>query len=25
VTEGGHAWPVWIGYLTELVPLLFQR
>ncbi len=24
LTEGGHSWPVWRGYLAEFVPLLFQ-
>ena len=24
LTEGGHSWPVWRGYLTDFAPLLFQ-
>ena len=24
LTEGGHSWPVWRGYLEEFVPLLFR-
>lgn len=24
LTEGDHSWPVWRGYLEELLPLLFQ-
>jgi enterochelin esterase family protein len=24
LTEGNHSWPVWRGYLRELVPLLFR-
>ncbi len=24
LTEGGHSWPVWRGYLAEFAPLLFQ-
>ncbi len=24
VSEGGHSWPVWRGYLAEFLPLLFQ-
>ena len=24
LTDGNHSWPVWRGYLAELVPLLFQ-
>jgi enterochelin esterase family protein len=24
LSDGGHAWPVWRGYLTEFAPLLFQ-
>jgi len=24
LTEGNHSWPVWRGYLGELLPLLFQ-
>jgi len=23
LSEGGHAWPVWRGYLAEIVPQLF--
>jgi len=23
LTEGGHSWPVWRGYLSEFLPLLF--
>ena len=25
VTPGGHAWPVWRGYLREIAPLLFAE
>ena len=25
LTDGGHTWPVWRGYLVELAPLLFQK
>ncbi len=25
LTDGGHAWPVWRGYLTEFAPMLFQK
>jgi enterochelin esterase family protein len=25
LTEGGHAWPVWRGYLAEFAPLLFRE
>ncbi|HSH93212.1 MAG TPA: alpha/beta hydrolase-fold protein [Roseimicrobium sp.] len=24
LTEGGHTWPVWRGYLADFLPLLFQ-
>ena len=24
LTEGGHSWPVWRGYLADFLPLLFQ-
>jgi enterochelin esterase-like enzyme len=24
LTEGGHSWPVWRGYLAEFAPLLFR-
>ncbi len=24
LTEGGHSWPVWRGYLAKLVPMLFR-
>lgn len=24
ITEGGHAWPIWRGYLHEVMPLLFK-
>lgn len=25
ITEGNHSWPVWRGYLGDLLPLLFQE
>lgn len=25
LTEGGHSWPVWRGYLAEFAPLLFKK
>ncbi len=25
LTEGGHSWPIWRDYLTQLVPRLFQK
>ena len=25
LTEGGHAWPVWRGYLAEFAPLIFTE
>lgn len=25
LTDGGHSWPVWRGYLVEIAPLLFQE
>lgn len=25
LTDGGHTWPVWRGYLVEFVPLLFPK
>ncbi len=24
LTEGGHSWPIWRGYLAEFLPLLFK-
>jgi enterochelin esterase-like enzyme len=24
LTDGGHSWPVWRGYLADFVPLLFR-
>ena len=24
LTEGGHSWPVWRGYLADFAPLLFK-
>ncbi len=25
LTDGGHTWPVWRGYLVDFVPLLFRK
>jgi enterochelin esterase-like enzyme len=25
LTDGGHAWPVWRGYLADFAPLLFRK
>jgi enterochelin esterase family protein len=25
LTDGGHSWPVWRGYLVEIAPLLFRE
>jgi enterochelin esterase-like enzyme len=25
LTDGGHAWPVWRGYLADFAPLLFKK